>query len=168
MLSFVNEIHLTYWGRVTHIYVSRLTITGSDNGLSLGRHQAIIWTNVEILVIGPIETNFSENLIDILIFSFTKMRLKVSSEKWRLFCLGLSVLRSGWYSIVGLLALYPRNEICIARYISLYIILLFVYSDGQRVMVENTHLSIQRALLNLTRLTHRSNCFPNRDIEIAQ
>ena len=73
---------------MTHIWVSRLTITGSDNGLLPGRHQAIIWTNAEIFLIGPFRTNFSENLIEILTFSFTKMRLKVSSAKWRPFCLG--------------------------------------------------------------------------------
>ena len=33
-----------HWGRVTHICVNRLTIIGSDNGLSPGRHQALIWT----------------------------------------------------------------------------------------------------------------------------
>ena len=33
---------LTHWGRVTHICVSKLTIFGSDNGLSPGRRQAII------------------------------------------------------------------------------------------------------------------------------
>ena len=83
---------LTHWGRVTHICVNRLTTTGSDNGLSPGRRQAIIWTNAGILLIGPLGTNFSENLIKILTFSFTKMRLKVSSAKWRPFCLGLNVL----------------------------------------------------------------------------
>ena len=51
---------LTHWGRMTHICVSKLTITGSDNGLSPERHQAIIWTNAEILLIGPLGTNFSE------------------------------------------------------------------------------------------------------------
>ena len=83
---------LTHWGRVTHICISRLTITGSDNGLSPGRRQAIIWTNAGILLIGPLGTNFNENLIEILTFSFTKMRLKVSSAKWRPFCLGLNVI----------------------------------------------------------------------------
>ena len=34
----------THWGRVTLIFVSRLTIIGSDNGLLPGRRQAIIWT----------------------------------------------------------------------------------------------------------------------------
>ena len=89
---------LTHWGRVTHICVSRLTITGSDNGLSPGRHQTIIWTNADILLIGPLGANFSENLIEILTFSFTKIRLKVSSVKWRPFCLGFTVL-SHWYCL---------------------------------------------------------------------
>ena len=64
---------LTHWGRVTHICVSRLTITGSDNDLSPGWRQAIIWTNAGILLIGPLVTNFSENLIEIQTFSFKKM-----------------------------------------------------------------------------------------------
>ena len=84
---------LTHWGRVTHICVSDLTIIGSDNGLSPGRHQAIIRTNAGILLIRPLGTNFSEILIEILIFSFKKMRLKVSSGKCRPFCLGLNVLK---------------------------------------------------------------------------
>ena len=33
---------LTYWGRVTHICVGKLTIIGLDKGLSHGRRQAII------------------------------------------------------------------------------------------------------------------------------
>ena len=77
---------------MTHICVSNLAIIGSDNGLSPGRRQAIIWTNAGLLLIGPLGTNFSEILIEILTFSFKKMRLKVSSAKWRPFCLGLNVL----------------------------------------------------------------------------
>ena len=83
---------LTHWGRVTHICVSKLTIIGSENGLSPGRRQAIIWTNAEILLIGPLGTKFSEILIEIHTFSFKKMHLKMSSGKWRPFCLGLNVL----------------------------------------------------------------------------
>ena len=83
---------LTHWGRVTHICVSRLTITGSDNGLSPGRHQAIIWTNAGKLLIGPLGTNFSENLIEILTLLFKKMHLQVSFAKQQPFCLGLNVL----------------------------------------------------------------------------
>ena len=37
---------LTHWCRLTHTCVSDLTIIGSDNGLTPGRRQAIIWTNV--------------------------------------------------------------------------------------------------------------------------
>ena len=77
---------------MTHICVGKFTSIGLDNGLSPGRHQAIIWTNAGIVLIGPLGTNFSENSIEILTFSFTKMRLKMSSAKWRPFCLGLSVL----------------------------------------------------------------------------
>ena len=83
---------LTHWGRVTHICVSKLTIIGSDNGLSPDRRQAIIWINAGLLLIGPLGTNFTEILIEIRAFSFKKMRLKVSFAKWRPFCLGLNVL----------------------------------------------------------------------------
>ena len=78
---------------MTHICVGNLTIIGSDNGLSPGRRQAIIWTNAGILLIGPLGTNFSEILSEIITFSFKKMYLKVSSAKWRPFCLGLNVLK---------------------------------------------------------------------------
>ena len=86
------DVYLTHWGRVTHICVGKLTIIGSDNGLSPGRRQAIIWNNAGILSIGPLGTKGSEIFIEILTFSFKKMRLKVSSAKWRPFCLGLNVL----------------------------------------------------------------------------
>ena len=43
---------------MTHICVGKLAIIGSDNGLSSGRRQAIIWTNAEILLIDPSSTNF--------------------------------------------------------------------------------------------------------------
>ena len=83
---------LTHWGRVTHICVSNLTTIGSVNGLSPGRRQAITWTNAGILLIRPLGTNFSEIVIEISTFSFEKMRLKISSAKWRPFSLGLNVL----------------------------------------------------------------------------
>ena len=85
-------LYLTHWVRVTHICISRLTSIGSDNGLSPGWRQAIIWTNAVILLIGPIETNFSEILIIIQTFSFKKILLEMSSVKCRPFCLGLNVL----------------------------------------------------------------------------
>ena len=64
---------------MTHICVSKLTIIGSDNDLSPGWRQAIIWTNAGLLLIGPLGTNFSEILIEVLTFSFKKMRFKLSS-----------------------------------------------------------------------------------------
>ena len=79
---------LTHWGRVTHICVGKLTMIGSDNGLSPGRRQVIIWINAGLLSIGPLGTNFNENLIKMQNFSFTKMHLKISSVKWRPFCPG--------------------------------------------------------------------------------
>ena len=84
--------NLTHWGRVTHICVGKLIIIGSDNGLSPDRRQAIIWTNAELLSIGPWPTYFSENLIKMQQFSLKKMHVKMSSAKWRLSCLGLNVL----------------------------------------------------------------------------
>ena len=78
---------------MTHICISKLTIIGSDNGLLPDQRQAIIWTNAGFLLIGPLGTNFSEILIEILTFLFKKMQLKVSSVKRRPFCLGLDVLK---------------------------------------------------------------------------
>ena len=77
---------------LTHICVSKLTIIGSDNGLTPGQRQAIIGTNAGILLIGPLGTDFSEILIEIYTFSFKKMYLKMSSGKLRPSCLGLNVL----------------------------------------------------------------------------
>ena len=73
---------LTHWGRVTHICVNKLTIIGWDNGLFPGR-----W---------PFGTNFIEFLIAIHTFSFQKMCLKMSSGKWRPFCL----VFLGWWAVV--------------------------------------------------------------------
>ena len=83
---------LTHWRRVTHICVDKLTTIGSDNGLSPGRRQVIIWTNAGILLIRLLGTNFSEILIGNQTFSFKKMHLKMSSAKWRPFNPGLNVL----------------------------------------------------------------------------
>ena len=67
---------------------------GSDNGLSPDRRQAIIWPNAGILLLLTMGINFSEILVEINTFSFTKMHLKISSVKWPLFRLGLNVLRT--------------------------------------------------------------------------
>ena len=78
---------------MTHICVSKPTTIGSDNGLSPGRRQAIIWANAGILLIGPLGTNLSEILREIQTFSLKKIYLKMSSGKWRPFCLGLNVFK---------------------------------------------------------------------------
>ena len=85
---------LTLRGRKTHICVGNLTIIGSDNGLSPGRRQDIIWSKAGILLIWLLGTNFSEILIIILRVSFKKMHFKGLSAKWRPFFLGLNVLTS--------------------------------------------------------------------------
>ena len=77
---------------------------GSNDGLSPGRRQAIIWINAGILLIGPLGTNFLKILIGIQTFSFKKMHLKTSSAKWRPFCLGLHRL---WYCHGGV---HPSHQ----------------------------------------------------------
>ena len=93
-LQFISTypVLLTHWGRATHLCASKLPTIGSDNGLSPGRRLAIIWTNARILLIRTLGTNVSESLSEIHTFSFSKMRLKVSSGKLRLFRLGLNEL----------------------------------------------------------------------------
>ena len=79
-----------------HIYISILTIIGSDNGLLPGQRQAIIRTNAGILLIEHLRTKFSEILIEIQTFSFKKMHLKTLSAKCSSFCLGLDELMNPW------------------------------------------------------------------------
>ena len=60
------------------MYLSlKKAIIGSDNGLSPGWRQAIIWTNAGLLSIGIEETHFNEIQIEIQTFSFKKMYLKM-------------------------------------------------------------------------------------------
>ena len=102
---------LTHWG---HISICKLTIIGSDNGLSPGWRQAIIGTNAGILLIGPWGTNFSEMLIEIYIFSLMKMHLKLSSGNWRPFFLSLNELNPSPLARCGssLLKLLHLNSWC--------------------------------------------------------
>ena len=58
----------THWGRVTDICVSKLTIIGSDNGLSSGRRQVLIWTHAGIGLTGPLGTNLSDIVVEIQTF----------------------------------------------------------------------------------------------------
>ena len=87
--TICTQILWTHLGRVTNICVSKWTTIGSDNGLSPGRHRAIIWANAGVLLIGPSGTDFTDILIDLIHF-----HSRISSGKWRPFCLGLNVLIS--------------------------------------------------------------------------
>ena len=61
-------ILFTHWFRITHIWVNKQTTIGSDNGLSPGRSQAIIWTNDVILSIG--QTFAHPHILSIIDLSF--------------------------------------------------------------------------------------------------
>ena len=71
------------------ICVRKRIIVGSDNGLSPGRHQAIIRTNAALLLISYLGTIISEILIEIHIYAFKKMQLVMSYAKWWPFCPGV-------------------------------------------------------------------------------
>ena len=89
-------------------YVSpTYAIIGSDNGLSPGRRQPIIWIKAGILLIEPIGRNFSEILIEIYTFSFKKMHLKISSGKWPPLCLGLNGLKVDLFVISSINKSFP-------------------------------------------------------------
>ena len=98
-----------------HICVSKLTIIGSDKGLSPGRCQAIIWSNAGILLIETLGTNYREILSEIHTFSFKKIHLKMSSAKWRSFCQGLNVLNNIVISIIVCSRCQPRNVYLISE-----------------------------------------------------
>ena len=87
--STVSAAHVVPISSSCSIYGSLNWVSiGLDNGLSPVWRQAITWTNVHLLSIGPLGTNCSEILIKIQNISFTKMHLKITSAKWRPFCPG--------------------------------------------------------------------------------
>ena len=53
---------LTHWGRVTHICVSKLTIIGSDNGLSPDHYLKQCWNIVSWTHRNKLQWNFDWNL----------------------------------------------------------------------------------------------------------
>ena len=67
---------------------------GSYNGLSSVRRHAIIWTiNGGLRPLRPLETNLRENWVKIRKLLCGKRRFKMSSAKWRTFCLSLGLIR---------------------------------------------------------------------------
>ena len=139
---------------MTHICVCKLTNLGSDNGLSPGRRQAIIWTNAGILFIGTLGTNFSEFLIGIQAFSFKKMHLKMSSVKWRPFCLRLNVLMlyfSGTNVVVGKTSVTTPEVLwsCILFVVS------WLPSNQKLVTIKNTSLCTKNVFTKYLWLAHK-------------
>ena len=94
MKLYIDLYHISiYWGRVTHMCVSKLNIIAPYYGLSPGRHQAIsIWINAGILLTGLLGTTFSEICREIHAYALKKLHLKMSSAKWWQFRFRLSVL----------------------------------------------------------------------------
>ena len=83
-----------------------LTTISSDNGLSPGRRQAIIWTNTGILLIRILGSNFSEILIEIHTFSiqehaFENVVCEMASILYRPHCVKQTRLQR-WGSGVGI------------------------------------------------------------------
>ena len=85
MLNFIMR-PLVYSSLAGAAYASM--IIGSDNGSVPVRRQAITWTNIGLLSMGPLGTNFNEIGTKIPNFSFMKTHLNMSSAKCRPFCSG--------------------------------------------------------------------------------
>ena len=77
---------------------------GSDNCLSPGRRQAIIWTNDNILSTRLQGTYFKEILFEIQIFSFHKMRFNMLCPKWWPSCPG-----GRWVNCGVVMAVFTLN-----------------------------------------------------------
>ena len=113
---------------MTHICVGNTTIIGSDNGLSPGRRQAINWTNAGILSIGPLGTNFSENLIEIYLHSrkcISIYRLDNSGILSRPQC-----FNSGDTSIRAITTGYHFHVLSVVTRWREFVSVLFVFQDG--------------------------------------
>ena len=83
--SHVSFLCSAYWGRMTHLCISKLSLHCFKWWLSPDRRQTVIWTNVDLLLIEHVGTNFREVWIRIQHFLLKKINLKVSSARWRPF-----------------------------------------------------------------------------------
>ena len=70
----IEVCYWTHWGWVKHIYVTKLTIIGSNNGLSPVRCRTIIWTNVGILT-----DHYSNVIMDPMAFQITSLTMVYST-----------------------------------------------------------------------------------------
>ena len=95
---------LIHWGRVTHIWVGKLTIIGSDNGLDGAK--PLSEPMLEHCYLAPLGTNFfSAMLIEIQTFL-----LKTISSATCQLCRGLNVLRleiPPWHDFYVTAGFYP-------------------------------------------------------------
>ena len=73
---YVTMSWFTAIGNILSYFVVNMVDSGSSNGLSF-RHQAITWTNAELLLIRPSRTIINQYLFAILMFSSKKMHLKM-------------------------------------------------------------------------------------------
>ena len=87
------------------------------------RHKTIIWTNADLLSIGPSWIFFSEITIKLLIFSLKEMYFKSSWAERRPFCSGIDVLDHYCDVIMGATA---------SQITSLTILSSTVYSGADR------------------------------------
>ena len=116
-----------------HLCISKSGHHWSDNGLLPTQHQAIIWTNVGLLKIGPLETIFSE----IWMYkqsSYNTINFNMSSVKWRQFCLRLIVY------LYLYLYLYLMSCICIciciwSDFCRCICICICIWNSGKNVFV---------------------------------
>ena len=120
---------LTHWGRVTHICVRKLTIIGSDNGLSPGRRQAIIWTNDRILLMRPLGTNFSEIFIRNSNIFIHENALENVVCQMASICLGVNVLNSQGISSHGTGVVLQQYSGFITRRVNMQSTARFARSD---------------------------------------
>ena len=88
-----EDIPLTHCGRVTHIWSVNLSSLVHITDCRLVGAKPL-WTNDAKLSIWPLGTNFNEISIELHIFSFKKMHLKILSSTCQPFCLCLNVPRS--------------------------------------------------------------------------
>ena len=96
-------LSLAHWGQVTPICVGKLAIIGSDNGLSPGRRQAIIWTNAGIFLIGPLWTQFGEILIGIQTISFKNVVCKMTVISYLPQCVN-------WSAVHGIVSYWASSK----------------------------------------------------------
>ena len=111
------SIFIIHWGRVTHICISKLTIIGSDNGLSPGtapsHYLKQCWNIINWTLRNKCQWNFNRN-------SYIFIQENVFENVIWTFCLGLYVLKSLHVCPTYICPIY--NNFTIYVHISLFIV----------------------------------------------